>query len=145
MSDEKKLPEYLRLTDNHPTSIKVAKLCDLADKLGISFAFSGQRVIVEDRDRDKKLPPLYLEDIEDHHWFEEFPFTTEYKLVYQNPEWLAKRKKEQEEYYAKKEEEARLVKEKLAAQAKAEAEKRARETEARERRMLADLKAKYGE
>src|SRR5574339_247322 len=138
-----KIAPRLRLKDNHPTAVKIAKLCDLADELGIGLSFYGQRVVVEDRDRDKNLPPLYLEDIEDGHWFEEFPFATEYKLVYDNPEYIAQQKKEQEERDRVRAEEARVIKERTKAKAKAKAERRARKQEARERQQLAELKAKY--
>ncbi len=143
MSTVGRISPRLRLKDNHPTAVKIAKLCDLADELGITLSFYGQRVVVEDRERDKELPPLYLEDIEDDHWFEEFPFTTEYKLVYDNPEYIAQQKKEQEERDRVRAEEARIAKERAEAKVKTENERRAREQEERERRLLAELKEKY--
>jgi hypothetical protein len=140
---EKKLAERLRLTDNNPTAVKLQKLFALADELGISLAYGQQTVRVFDNDRDSKLPTLFMEDIEDHHWFEEFPPTTEYKLVYDNPLFIEQRRKEYEERDRKREEEARLEREKRAAREKADVEKRAREQEARERKLLSDLKSKY--
>ena len=89
-----KIAPRLRLKDNHPTAVKLAKLCELADDLGIGFSFYGQRVVVEDKFRDENLPPLYLEDIEEGQWFTRFPFATEYKLVYDNPEYIAQQKKQ---------------------------------------------------
>jgi hypothetical protein len=138
-----KIAPRLRLKEDHPTAVKVAKLCDLADELGIGFSFYGQRVVVEDRERDSKLPPLYLEDIEDGHWFSEFPFTTEYKMVYDNPAYVEQQKKEQAERDHKRAEEARVAKEREEAKVKAEADRRARELEASERKLLATLKEKY--
>lgn len=138
-----KIAPRLRLKDNHPTAIKIAKLCDLADELGITLSFYGQRVVVEDREREKNLPPLYLEDIEDGHWFEEFPFSTEYKLVYDNPEYIAQQKKEQEERDRKREEELRIAKERAEEVRKREEARRAAQIEASERKQLAELKEKY--
>lgn len=143
MNTSKKIAPRLVLKENHPTAVKVAKLCDLADELGISLAFSHQRVLVTDVARDKNLPPLYLEDIEEGHWHESFPFETEYKLVYENPEYLAEQKRYSDELRSRRLEETRLLKERHEESAKLEAQKRAKELEAAERLMLAKLKEKY--
>ena len=82
------------LKDNHPTSIKVAKLCELANELGISFHFHSGGVVVTDTARDEGSPSLHLEDIEEGHHFTGFPFETEYKLVYENPAYITLLKKE---------------------------------------------------
>lgn len=144
MSESKKLSKRLVLKDTHPTAVKISKLMELADELGISISFLHQRVLIKDKDRDESLPPLFLEDIEEGHWFESFPFETEYKLVYVNPEYIAEQKKEQEEYAQRRAEEIRLAKEHAEESARLEAEERAKALEARERRMLAELKEKYG-
>ena len=143
MNNLKKLAPRLVLKENHPTAVKVAKLCDLEDELGISISFSHQRVLVTDVARDKNLPPLYLIDLEEDHWFESFPFETEYKMVYANPEFLAQEKLEQEEENKVRADTARILKEREAEKVKAEAERRAKELEADERLMLAKLKEKY--
>ena len=138
------LPRRLRLKDNHPTAEKLSKLCALADDLGISLSFYNHTVIVEDKDRDEKLPPLHLEDIEDN-WNSVgcFPPTTEYKLVYDNPEYVAQQQRENQAR-RRKEEEKKAAEQKAAeAKAKAERERQAKEKEARERKMLAELKEKY--
>ena len=134
----------LRLKDNHPTAIKLIKLFDLANELGIRLSYQSQGGIrVEDKDRDSSLPPLYLEDIEDDHWFEEFPPSTEYKLVYENPDFLKQQALANLAYSAKIEEKKRIEKEAAEAKIKADREKRIQEQEAQERQQLAELKMKY--
>lgn len=143
MSSTKKIAPRLVLKENHPTAVKIAKLCELADELGISISFYHQRVLVTDEGRDKNLPPLFLEDIEENHHFESFPFETEYKMVYANPEFLAQEKREQYERDVLRNEERRIFVEQEEIRAKAAAEVRAKELEAAERLMLVKLKEKY--
>lgn len=143
MSASQKIAHRLVLKDTHPTAIKIAKLCDLANELGISLSFYHQRVLVDDNDRDKNLPPLYLEDIEENHWVESFPFEMEYKLVYENPAYVAQQKQEQEERERAEYLALKISREKEEQKAKAEAEERAKALEARERRLLSELKDKY--
>lgn len=143
MNEPKKIARRLVLKETHPTAVKISKLMELADELGISISFLHQRVLINDRDRDENLPPLFLEDIENDHWFESFPFETEYKLVYANPEYLAREKAEEMERLRIRAEELRVSREKAEAAAKLELEERARSLEARERRILAELKEKY--
>jgi hypothetical protein len=143
MNEPKKIARRLVLKDTHPTAIKVAKLCDLASELGLSLSFYRGRVLIEDSSRDKNLPHLYLEDIEPDHHFEGFPFETEYKLVYENPEWIAQQERELTERLAKEEETRRLEAERKQLAEQQAAEERAKALEARERRMLAELKEKY--
>lgn len=145
MTAEKKVYPYLKLKDNHPTMVKLNKLYELAEELGISISFSSMRTIVQDRDRDSNLPPLYLEDLENGESIQEWPPVFEYKVIYDNPEHLAKEKADNEERDRKrKEEEAKRETERKAKE-KAEKEARARAEEQRERTELARLKAKYGE
>lgn len=143
MNEPKKIARRLVLKDTHPTAVKISKLMELADELGISISFLHQRVLIKDRDRDASLPPLFLEDIEDNHWFESFPFETEYKLVSENPEWINQQNKEHEERVAKEEEARRIQAERKLLAEKQAAEERAKALEARERRLLAELKEKY--
>lgn len=138
------IAKKLRLKDDHPTMVKVYKLMELADDLGISFEFCGQGGVVV-HDYDCKLPTLILEDIEPDHWFQEFPFATEFKITCDNPAYLAqakieeeKRLKVQREALAeaqRKQEEARLEKEK----------QEALRIERAEREELARLQTKYKE
>lgn len=137
------IAQRLVLKDTHPTAIKVAKLCELADELGISISFFHQRVFIEDKNRDKTLPPLYVEDIEEGHWFQGFPFETEYKLVYVNPDYINQQKAEEAERLRIHAEELRVAKERAEAAEKLELEKRAQALEARERQLLTKLKEKY--
>lgn len=140
----KKIAPLLRLNDNHPTAVKLSKLFDLADKLGISLSFYNHTTIVEDRDRDRSLPPLHIKDIEDYdNGFGCFPPTTEYKIIYDNPEYLAEQQRQNEE--RKRKEEERLTAERLAAAAKekSQKERQAKEKEAHDRKLLQELKEKY--
>jgi hypothetical protein len=91
---EKKIYPYLKLKDNHPTMVKLNKLYELAEELGISISFGPQRTFVEDRDRDNSLPPLILEDIDNGESIQEWPPTFEYKVYYDNPAHRAKEKAE---------------------------------------------------
>lgn len=138
------IPRRLRLKDKHPTAVKLDKLFAFADELGIGLSFYNHTVIVEDRDRDDKLPPLHLEDIEDDHNTSAcFPPTTEYRLVYDNPAYLAEEAREFEERKQKEAEAKAAFKKAAEEKAKAEKERRAQQIEAQERKTLAELKAKY--
>jgi hypothetical protein len=138
-----KIPQYLRLKDNHPTMIKLMKLYDLADELKIQLSFHGQTMIVEDGDRDPNLPHLRLEDLESGDAPGEWPPGCEFKVIYENPAYLEEQAKEQEEYRKKRAEEEKARAEALARKRKEEEEKRAKEIEESERFLLAKLKAKY--
>lgn len=142
---EKKISQYLKLKDNHPTMIKLQKLYDLAEDLGISISFHNHRTIVEDRERDRNLPTMFLEEVDGSESVGEWPPIFEYKVIYDNPAYLAQQKAEQEERDKKrKEEEAKKEAER---KAKEDAEKirRAKAEEQRERTELARLKAKYND
>ena len=77
------MAKQFKLKDNHPTMIKLNKLFELADELGISISFYGHRAVVNDIDRSDDDPILYLEDIEDtNNNMAEFPPATEFKVVY---------------------------------------------------------------
>jgi hypothetical protein len=140
---DKKISRRLQLKDNHPTAQKLAKLCELADELGISISFYSYRTVIEDTDRDPKLPPLYLEDIETGEGMDEFPFQMEYKLVYDNPEWIAQEAREREERERARVEEAERKRKAEEEKQRAAAEKARRTKEQRERELLAVLKDKY--
>jgi hypothetical protein len=122
--------------------VKLNKLSDLAEKLGIHLSFMpGYRTIVQDRERNANLPSLYLEEIDNGQPVDEFPPTFEYRIIFDNPEYLAAQQREQEEYTKKRAQEE-LVK---TAAEKAEKDRRARELEQRERAELARLRNKYKE
>ena len=77
------MAKQFKLKDNHPTMIKLNKLFELADELGVSISFYGHRAVVNDIDRSNNDPILYLEDIEDtNNNMAEFPPATEFKVVY---------------------------------------------------------------
>lgn len=143
MSEGKKVSQYLKLKDNHPTMVKLAKLYDLAEELGINVSFGSMRSFVNDRDRDSKLPPLIIEDVDNGEAIGEWPPSFEYKVYYENPEYIAQQEAERKERDAKRkqEEDEREVQRK--AKEKAEKEARERAIEQKERAELARLKAKY--
>lgn len=144
MSD-KKLSQYLRLKDKHPTMVKLAKLANYAEKLGISLSFGHYHAYVEDRDRDKSLPPLIMKDLEDGEMGAEWPPIFEYKVVFENPEYIAQQKAEQEERDKKRAAEEVERKAKREAEEKAARAAIAAELEKRERAELVRLKAKYND
>lgn len=145
MSTEKKISPLLKLKDNHPTMVKLYKLYELAEELGISISFGSHRTFVQDKDRDDKLPPLFLEDIDNGEAVQEWPPVFEFKVYYQNPAYVAKVQAEHDERdKARKAEEDKREADRKAKE-KAEAEARARENERKERAELARLKAKYND
>ena len=145
MSDKQPIAQVLKLKDAHPTMIKLNKLYDLAEELGIRISFGTRETLVHDLERDNKLPPLLLQDLDNGESIQDWPPCFEYKAVYRNPAWLAKETAENEERtkarvadFAKQESE-RQAKEQAIADAQA------REQELKERAELARLKNKYGE
>jgi hypothetical protein len=138
----KHIPRQLKLKEDHSTSIKLSKLQDFAEELGIRICF-GFRTVVEDRDRIN-LPPLYLEDIEAPDTrIEDFPITFEYKLVYKNPEFSKKEKEELELLREVAKEHARLRIVNEQARLKKVEELAAEKQIADDLAKLAELKAKY--
>lgn len=137
-----KIARTLRCKDNHPTMQKYIKLAELAEELGISLYFSAGRCIVNDRDRDSNLPTIYLEDIEDQFVYD-FPYTFEYKMIYDNPVYLEEQKKESAEKARKREIEEKRKAEEAAAKKAEEEKRKAEELECKERALLLDLKRKY--
>lgn len=134
----------LRLKENHPTAIKLNQLFELADKLGISLEFSNStRVLVSDSDRDENLPPLWLEDIEDSDYGGNFPPTTEYKLVYNNPAYLSLQEKKEREELEERQEANRLKIEQAKAEEQARLAKIKEDKERQERELLRTLLSKY--
>lgn len=138
-----KITEYLRLKDNHPTMVKLMKLYDLADELGIHLSFMGHTSIVSDNDRDKNLPDMLIEDIEDGNHIKEWPPSTEFKVVYKNPAYIQKQKEEQAEYLKKKLQEDLAKKQVEETRIRLEQARIAAQKEADERFLLAQLKEKY--
>lgn len=141
----KKPSQYLKLTDNHPTMVKLYKLYDLAEELGISISFSSHRSFVSDRDRDESLPPLIIEDTDNGEAIGEWPPCCEFKVYYDNPAYLAEQKAELEERNRLRQEEENKRESARKAKEKAEEEARMRALEQKERAELARLKAKYND
>ncbi len=142
MSD--KIYPKLRLRDNHPTMVKLTKLYNLAEELGITLNFMHARaVVVYDKERDPNLPDLLMEDLEDGHTIENWPPTFEYKVIYDNPAYLAEEKRLNEERQKKQKEEQEKLEAARKAKEKAEQERKERELELKERTELARLQTKY--
>jgi len=125
--------------------VKLYKLYEFAEGLGIHISFAPHRTIIQDSDRDSNLPPLFLEDIDNGEAIQEWPPVFEFKVIYDNPEHLAKQKAEQDEREKARESERVQREEKRKAQELAEREARKRAEEQRERAELARLKAKYND
>jgi len=145
MSTEKKIFPWLKLKDNHPTMVKLYKLYELAEELGIHISFGSHRTVVQDNDRDTSFPPLFLEELDNGETIQEWPPTFEFKVIYQNPEHIAKEQAEMQERERAREVERTQREEKRKAQELAEKEARKRAEEQRERAELARLKAKYND
>jgi len=71
-----------RLLEESPFFKKFDELCCKADELGLRIEFGGcnTNLVVIDTTTSKSYE---LKDIEPHHWIEEFPPQTEYKLTYE--------------------------------------------------------------
>lgn len=137
-----KIPKILKLKNNHPTMIKFNKLCDFAEELGLSLDLGGNFIILEDRDRDDNLPMLELHDLE-NDTCPSIPPTMEFKIIYDNPEYLEYEKKQSEIMDKERLEKNRLEKLKQDEELRIRKEKEAKQIEDNERKQLAILKAKY--
>lgn len=136
------IPRLLRLKENHPVMQKVFKLYDLAEELGIKIHWRGQEVWVNDRDHPDI--DFYMEDIDDASaLISEFPPTFEFKMIFNNPEWLKLKEAEENARLQRMKEDAeRREKEHQALLAAQEAARKAK-IEAEERELLNALKKKY--
>lgn len=142
------MTRYLRLKENHPTAKKFFKLCQEADKLGISLEVYADRMSLTDKDQPNVI--FLVDDVEGEKGdrsFSSFPPPTEWKILHEDLVYRAA----QEE--AAEKERQRLAAER-AAKEKVEAERRlAAETkrlaeaaiakEKWERNLLVELKKKY--
>lgn len=133
--------QYLRLRDTHPTMIKLEKLNQVADELGLSFSFYQNSCRLSDKD----LPDVDIRicDLESNDGPSWFPFEIEYKCLVDNPVYLQECK-ERAEADAILRAEKQAEKERLENEKK---EKSERERMARERQQeiaqLLKLKEKY--
>lgn len=136
------IPRTLRLKEHHPVMQKVLKLYDRAEELGLKIYWSGQQVWVKDQDQPNTK--FYLEDIDNSSiWISEFPPTFEFKMIFDNPEWIKQQEAEENARIQKmKEALEQQEKERQLQLAAQEAERKAK-VEAEERQLLAALKKKY--
>ena len=145
---DKKTARFLRLKDEHPTMVKLNKLYDLAEELGLSLSFESFQTTVFDKDRDEKLPPVILEYTDtdsDDKAVGEWPPTFEFVARYENPKYLTEQEAEREVQYKAEQECQKQAAEKSAAAAAAAVVARRRRVEQQEREQLASLKAKCKE
>lgn len=139
-----KISKHLRLKENHQTMVKFNKLIDFAFNLGISVSYEPHCVIISDKDRDPKLPSLLLQDAEgDDYSVSSFPPDMDFKIIYDNPEYLANYDKIQEEQRRAAEEERKAYLKKKDAEQKVALALLAKQKENAERMLLLELKQKY--
>lgn len=141
---------YIRLLEAHPTMIKLSKLIALAEELGLSFTFFNGRAIIEDNQRDKNLPDMFIEDIENNmdgagcdHPMENFPPTTEFKVVYDSPKFLAYQKAENETRALKWKQEEAVKKTAQESAKQIKEKKQLEEKETQDRKLFEQLKSKF--
>lgn len=140
MINSKKIPQFLKLKDNHPTMVKLMKLYDLAEELQLTLSFESGTCSVMDGETGLEV---MLEDIEPNHMVFGFPHGTEFKLIYENPKY---REQQDAEYAERRKKEAaaeKAAKDKLAEKIREAEAAVARRHEEVERKKLAELKAKY--
>ncbi len=124
--------KYFRIKENHPLSIKLDKIMGLMEELGITISVHGQTLIIDDKDNPGTQFTFVDVDDSDRGVYH-FPPTLDYKVIYENPEWIKAWELELEEN-RKRLEKLRLEKE--AAEA---AEKERRRLEKIEQKKKADL------
>jgi hypothetical protein len=140
MTIDEHVPQYMRLKDNHPVMVKLAKLYDLAEELGIHISFYSQAAIVQ----DEGYPYHFrMENLDSGEAVGEWPPPCEYKLTYENPKYVAFREQEREAEEAARRDIAEKKRLEEEARKKAEEEMRLKRIEDAERKELARLKAKY--
>jgi hypothetical protein len=136
MDDQPEKPsKYFRIKENHPLSIKLDKVMGLMEELGIAISIYGQTLIVEDRDYPStRFTFVGVDDTSRD--VNDFPPTLDYKVIYENPEWIKAWQAELEEN-RKKLEKLRLEKE--AAEAAEKERRRLEQIEWKKKCDLAEL------
>jgi hypothetical protein len=139
---DKEPVEYLRLKDGHPTAQKMQKLWTLADELGLYISFYGHRTTVTDTDfPDRQYDMHDLENRDEA--VSDFPPACEYVLRFENPEHTEFQRRRAEEFEKQRAAEKKAAEEREAERRRREEEEARRRIEQQERKMLAELKAKY--
>ena len=144
MTEKKMPPRYMRLKETHPTMVKLDKLYQLAEELGIHIEFLGQATIVRD-EQVKGLPPCRMEDVDNREAISEWPPTFEYCLHYDNPAFIAAEKADYDAHMAQISALTRQHEEEQRARKAAEKKAREEAIERQERAEFIRLKAKYNE
>lgn len=137
--------QYLRLKENHPTMVKLNKLFELADELGISISYHCSGPVVQDDEWEGE--EINLRDIEDEgsrtYAITTFPPTTEWRAIVDNPKYIEEENKRREEYNKKIAEEKRIAEENKLAKEKKLEDARLERIKISELELLKNLKAKY--
>lgn len=135
---------YMRLKDGHPTMVKLNKLFQLADELGISISYSSSgAATIRDLDFVDGVAPLILSDIEHSEYpMEDFPCTLDFKVTYENPAYLVylgeQQRAKELEVEMKRRQEDQLLAEKKAK----EAERKAKAKKTRRANRIINLKTR---
>ena len=123
--------------------IKINKLYELADELGIRILFEGYQVLIVDG--ESNINSFRIEDVDNpRENLSSFPPNLEFRVVCDNPEYV-KLKEQEYEAWIKRRNEERLAEEEKKKQEALEGERIRREKlEQRERAQYEELKKKYG-
>lgn len=142
MSD-KPIAHYLRLKDNHPTMKKLLDLYHYAETIGIGITFDHNGAIVHDDEWDGPMLVMRYIEEDTNDGVTEWPPSTDFKVTYENPVWVAEEERKMQEHLRQLEEAARQRSEAAKKAAETRAENARREKEERDRKELARLKELY--
>jgi len=137
-------PRYLRLLDNHPTMVKLNKLAELADELGITILFSSHTTVVYDNEFPNPIE-MYDADHGSEYPVSDFPPTMEFVLRYENPEYIKLKEEERIKFEEERVQREKAKQEEIKRKAAEDQRRRELETTRIEMAELARLKEKYGD
>jgi hypothetical protein len=141
-NEDKKIPShFLRLKENHPTMIKLMKLYAVADELGINISFHGVNAVLSDKDNEDVY--FYVQDVDDGEAIQDFPPATEFKIIFENPEFLKFQEEEAKQDRFRREQKEKEKREKEAARRELEEKRIAKEKEMKDRALLRVLRERY--
>jgi len=135
---------YLRCKESHSTYKKVLKLIALAEDLGISIEFSYDKFYLNDKDKDCTFEFVGVDDYNDTIC--SFPPDVDFKLIFENQAYLkeisdkqkARDNKVNLKCFWKKSRKGFIL-----AEIRSAEENKRKAKELAERKLLAELKAKY--
>ncbi len=137
----KKCPQFIDVVENDSTLLKIKKIEELANQLGIIIISACNKIWAVDTTSNSN--PIYLSDMSNNTSCvtNEFPCRTPHKWITDNPVYLQKIEKHNKIL----EEQRRIKEEKLLKQKAAKETAYKKSVEENERKQLALLKAKYPE